>query len=118
MFPDAGHVEPSIVFLIHAFWFRINKPVHGILSRPMGGPVAVFIIGSKTSHARSSTSTPALTFVMACKRIPSGETASTFWENMRPLSCMKLCVPFQIMESPEARVASLTNIRLLLAVGE
>ena len=51
MFPDAGHVEPSFIFLIHAFWFRINKPVHGILSRPMGGPVAVFIIGSKTSHA-------------------------------------------------------------------
>lgn len=118
MFPDAGHVEPSFVFLVHALRFRINKSVHGILSGPMGGPVAVLIIGSKTSHARSSTSTPALTFVMARERIPSGETASTFGANMRPLSCMKLCVPLQIVESPEARVASLTNIRLLLAVGE
>lgn len=118
MFSDARHIESSFLFLIHAFWFRINESVHGILRVSMSGPVTVLILGGETPHAGPPTGTSTLTLVVTCECIPSGKTTSAFGADMWPLSCMKLGVPFQIVEPPEARLTRLADIRLLLAVGE
>lgn len=84
----------------------------------MGSPITIFFVGYIASHTRSSASTSTLTLVVARERVPSSKTASTFRANVRPLSGMEFGVSFQIMESPEARLAGLTDIRLFLAVRE
>lgn len=116
MLADTGRIESPLIFLMHRLRFRIDQPIHGILRMPMA--IAVVIVGNITSHARASPSAPTLAFVVTCERIPSGEATATFRTYMRPLAGMQLGVPFQIMQSPEARLTGLADIRLLLAVGE
>lgn len=84
----------------------------------MSGSIAIFFIRSKTSHTRPSTGTATLALVVARKRIPSSKPTSTFRTNMRPLSGMEFSVSLQIVESPEARLAGLTDVRFFLAVRE
>lgn len=117
MSSDTGH-EPPLFLLVHALRFCIHESLHSVFGRTMSGSIAIFFIRSKTSHTRPSTGTATLALVVARKRIPSSKTTSTFRTNMRPLSGMEFSVSLQIVESPEARLAGLTDVRFFLAVRE
>jgi hypothetical protein len=117
MSSDTGH-EPPLFLLVHALRFCIHKSLHRVFGGTMSSSIAIFFIGSKTSHTRPSAGTSTLALVVARKRIPSSKTAPTFWTNMWPLSRMKLSVSLQIVESPEARLAGLADVRFFLAVCE
>lgn len=117
MSSDTGH-EPPLILLVHALRFCIHKSLHSVFGGTMSSSIAIFFVGSKTSHTRPSTGTSTLALVVARKRIPSSKTAPTFWTNMRPLPSMEFSVSLQIVESPEARLAGLTDIRFFLTVCE
>jgi hypothetical protein len=113
---DAGHGQPPLVLLIHPLRLRIHQAVHGVIA--MCHPVAIFILRRIASQARSSAGAPALAFVVARKSIATGESTPALGADMGPLSRMEFRVSLEIVQSPEARLASLTDVWLLLAVGK
>lgn len=80
-------------------------------------PLAIWtiIIAAK---ARSASSTTTRTFVVSCKRIPTGEATPTLIASMRPLPGVELGMPLQIMQSSESGLARLADIWLLLTVRQ
>ena len=117
MLSDTWRMEPPFIFLMHRFRLRIDQPIHRILGVTMS-TITILIIRDVATHARPSTGASALTLIVARECIPACEPTPTFRTDMRPLSGMKLGVPFQIVKSPEARLAGLADIRLFLAVSE
>jgi hypothetical protein len=115
---DAGHVESAFILFIHSLRFGIDETVHGIFGTGGNSALAIIILWPITSHTGSATGAAALTFIMSSKSITACEPTPTLRTDMWTLSGMELRMSLEIMESPKARLASLTYVRLLLAVGE
>ena len=55
---------------------------------------------------------------MSRKRVTSRKASTTLIARVRSLSGMQLGVALEVVQATEARLASLTHIRLLLTVGQ
>lgn len=80
--------------------------------------IGLFAIIVATETLAVAASTAARSLVMSCQSIASGKAAATFWTGMRPLARVKFGVALQVVQSSEARLTVLTDIRFLLAMGE
>lgn len=116
MFFNAGHAHAAFILYIHTLRLCIDEAIHRVLRTWMDPSVAVFIFRSVTSHARSTTRTSALSFVMSSESVTTGKSTPAFGANVWTLSGVKLRVSFQIMKSSKARLASLAHVRFLLTM--
>jgi hypothetical protein len=77
--------------------------------------VAEFVVSTK---AGSAAGTPSRALVVPRERVPTREAPAALVARMWPLSGVQFGVALQIVQSPEARLAGLTHIRLLLTVSQ
>lgn len=113
--PNARHVQSPFLFFIHPLRFGIHETIHGVLASPRPH-VSIFIFPHEASHTCSPPSTSSLAFVMTSQGISSGKSPTTFGTNVGSFASMQFGVPFQVMEPPESGLASLADVRFLLAV--
>lgn len=71
-----------------------------------------------STKARAPSRATAWSLVMACQSVATCKAPSTFIACMRPFSGVEFGVAFEVVETAEARLAGLTDVWLLLTVGE
>ena len=105
-------LAPAPVLSIRAIVFivltRVLNTIHALVTTSK----VVFV----TALTRSASSASSRSFIMPGQRISSRKTPATLITCMRSFPGVKFSVPLQVMQTSEARVARLTNVRLLLAV--
>ena len=107
---------------IHMFRFmrcfiRVQDPSHAVT---VAGPHAIVmaVIASEASDALPSAGAASLTLVVPCEGIAPGKAAVAFRTNMGSFPCVQFSVAFEVMETPETRVAPIATERLFLTVGQ
>jgi hypothetical protein len=100
-------------FLVHIFRLAIHKALHRFVVSSV-----VFFVRTETASAVSATGTSTRTFIVPSQSVPAGELSATFGADMGPLASVKLSVALQIVQSAEARLARLTDVRLFMTMGQ
>lgn len=118
MFADAGHVQPSLLFLIHPLGFCVHQPIHGIFAAASAARVTILFFTSIAAHTGPASCASSLAFVMPRQSITTSEPPPALGADVRSLTRVELGVPLQVVQAPEPGATGLTDVRLFLAVGE
>lgn len=97
-------VSPIAIIIVldavHAVWTTVRSKV---------------VVAAET---RATACTAAWSFVMSCQCVATCKATTALFACMRPLTSVKLGVAFEVVQTAETCLAGLTNVWLLLAVGE
>jgi hypothetical protein len=118
MFLDARHAHASFILFVHTFGLCIDKAIHRVLCTRMTWSIAIFIFSSIAPHARPTPGASALALVVSSESVATSESTPAFGTNVWTFSGMKLRMSFQIVKSPEARLAGLAHVGFLLTMSE
>lgn len=88
----------------------INKTIHTLF-----GFSFTILVDAKTRPPSSAASLP---LVVPCQGIAARKLAATLGACMRPLTSVKLCMAFQVMQSAKPRLTCRAFVRFLLAVSK